>query len=514
GAITGAITGPTNMAVMQNGVPFVNGMPLAPGTQVNPVASSDLLDMLNRLQRVERSLQHTQERSDGALSELMDDVDVRAELADLLESERGADSVHALDQADDDVINLVSMLFDFILDDQGLAMDIKALIGRLQIPLLKVAIADKTFFSNDDHAARQLLNVLARAGAQWSPDQGTDDELYQQIEAAVFRILNDYQEDVGLFAILLQEFETFFARQSARTQRVEERVREVEEGRARAETARLAVTEALDQRVAGRELPDVAVRLLRQAWQQVLYLTHLREGSDSELWARDIKVVDAVVWSVLAHRDQEALNRLKGLSPKLLNSLQAGFERISYDPMESRDLLRGLQGVHEALLSGLDTERVAVAPEQPAVQAEIAAAMAFPQQGGNVAGNGTDSATDSVTEAEARTPASPDVETLPQLPDDHPQVRTMRGLRTGQWVEFAAGDQPGSGQRCKLAANLRGGDKLVFINRRGIKVCEHSAMSLAIALQQGSATLIEEGALFDRALEAVIGDLRSRQQRV
>ncbi|MCC6373256.1 MAG: DUF1631 family protein, partial [Moraxellaceae bacterium] len=45
------------------------------------------------------------------------------------------------------VINLVSMLFDFILDDDYLPMAMKALLGRLQIPLLKVAIIDKTFFN-------------------------------------------------------------------------------------------------------------------------------------------------------------------------------------------------------------------------------------------------------------------------------------------------------------------------------------------------------------------------------
>ena len=66
-------------------------------------------------------------------------------------------------------------------------------------------------------------------------------------------------------------------------------------------------------------------------------------------------------------------------------------------------------------------------------------------------------------------------------------------------------------RRAKLAANIRAGLKLVFTNRRGIKVQEFSAYSLAVALHEGTAKLIEEGALFDRALEAVIGDLRKMQ---
>ena len=465
--IPASLQGPGNIAVMHNNVPVVNGVPLAPGTQVAPVDSTDLVHLLNRLQRLESSLEA---REQAAVPE---EIDVRAELASLLETEHGSDSVHALEQADDDVINLVSMLFDFILDDQGLATEIKALIGRLQIPLLKVAISDKGFFSNDEHPARQLLNLLARAGAQWSPVQGTDDELYLSIEEAVFRILNDYDDDAALFGELLREFGDFFQRQVQHTERVEARIREVEEGRARAEAARAAVAAVLDQRLAGRALPGLAVRLLRQGWQQVLYLTCLREGEAGEAWVRDVRVVDAVIWSVLPHREHEELKKLETLSPKLLNSLRQGLERISFDALEMREMLAGLQALHQQLLQGLETAREVVAPE-PA-PAEVPAVA--------------------VAEAEL-------------LPEDHPQVRALRGMRTGQWVEFT---EDGQAQRCRLAANLRHGSKLVFINRRGIKVCEHSAMTLAVALQQGRAKLVEDGALFDRALEAVIGDLRKRQ---
>src|SRR5690554_7630649 len=96
-------------------------------------------------------------------------------------------------------LNLVSMLFDFIFDDQALATEIKALIGRLQIPFLKTAIADKSFFSNEQHPARLFLNALARAGSQWSKSQGVSDPLYRLIRESVFKMLNDFDLDASLF---------------------------------------------------------------------------------------------------------------------------------------------------------------------------------------------------------------------------------------------------------------------------------------------------------------------------
>ncbi len=455
GAHGGDAPPPTSgMAVMHNGVAHLNGAPLTADAPVQAVSSHDLFGLLTRLQRLEHALEGAPDRS------------VKEELSELLESEN-SEAIHALEQADDDVINLVAMLFDFILDDEGLPSEIKALIGRLQIPLLKVAIADKTFFSNENHDARLLLNTLARAGCQWDPQQGYEDETYQRIDRAVHAIIDDYDEDAALFSDLLAEFETFFSDQRARAERVAERVREAEEGKARAEQAGEAVRLYIDARLAGRQVPDVAVRLLRQGWQQVLYLTWLRQGEDSDAWRRYAKVVDALVWSVMPHRSQADLEKLRDLSPKVARAVQHGLESIQYDPAETRALLDDLMAVHDSLLKGLETERVAV-PEAP--------------------------------EPEAPAPSA--------LPDDHELVVRARRLRAGQWLEIGEGEDA---QRAKLAANIRDGAKLVFINRRGIKVREYDAAGLAQALHDGEVKLIEDGALFDRALEAVIGDLRRMQ---
>jgi hypothetical protein len=448
----------SGMAIMHNGVAHLNGAPLTADAPVQAVSSQDLFGLLTRLQRLEHALE-----GGGAESP---DRSVKDELSELLESEN-SEAIHALDQADDDVINLVAMLFDFILDDDGLPSEIKALIGRLQIPLLKVAIADKTFFSNEEHDARLLLNTLARAGCQWDPQQGYDDDTYQRIDRAVHAIIDDYDEDPALFSELLAEFDSFFSDQRARAERVAERVREAEEGKARAEQAGDAARLYIDARLAGRQVPDVAVRLLRQGWQQVLYLTWLRQGEDSDAWRRYTKAVDALVWSVMPHRDPADLDKLRALSPKVVRALEHGLASIQYDAGETRALLDDLLAVHDSLIQGLETERVAV-PEAP--------------------------------EPEPPAPSA--------LPDDHELVVRARGLRAGQWLEIGEGEEA---QRAKLAANIRDGAKLVFINRRGIKVCEYDAAGLALALHDGDVKLIEDGALFDRALEAVIGDLRRLQ---
>ncbi|NJN52921.1 MAG: DUF1631 domain-containing protein, partial [Gammaproteobacteria bacterium] len=103
-------------------------------------------------------------------------------------------------RADEDTVNLVGMLFDYILNDRNLAIPMKALIARLQIPMLKVAVLDKSFFSKPSHGARQLLNELSSAGIGWSSSAELKrDSLYNKIESVVLRVLNNFADDPAIF---------------------------------------------------------------------------------------------------------------------------------------------------------------------------------------------------------------------------------------------------------------------------------------------------------------------------
>ncbi|MFB3103776.1 MAG: DUF1631 family protein [Pseudomonadales bacterium] len=48
----------------------------------------------------------------------------------------------------------------------------------------------------------------------------------------------------------------------------------------------------------------------------------------------------------------------------------------------------------------------------------------------------------------------------------------------------------------------------MFVNRRGMKVAENSLLGLAADLDAGTLTILAESQVFDRALQAVIGNLR------
>jgi hypothetical protein len=87
-------------------------------------------------------------------------------------------------------------------------------------------------------------------------------------------------------------------------------------------------------------------------------------------------------------------------------------------------------------------------------------------------------------------------------------VAKINALAEGDWVEVQDG---GELLRCKLTTIVRPGDRYVFVNRRGMKVAEKTRMELARELQDDKLVVLNDSQVFDRALEAVIGNLRQAQ---
>ncbi|MEY2862773.1 MAG: hypothetical protein RLY58_480 [Pseudomonadota bacterium] len=455
------------------------------------VATPLLMDMLSRLQDAQPRTKIDTDPTAPSVSEVRDSIRHQLKSDD--------DTVEVIGKKDTDIINLVSMMFDFILDDQDLPTAMKALIGRLQIPMLKVAIIDANFFRTEDHPARRLLNSLAKAGVGWDEQAKTSDQLYKKLEETVFTILNDFNDDIGLFDKLLEDFEAFYADQQTRVTAVDTRTREAEENRARADMARTIVQQALNRRLNGRKLPFAVVRILQEGWRHVLYLACLKEGTESESWRQAVKVVDALIWSVMPPKDDlQWVERLRSVAPKLSNSLRKGLVSVHFDTLQTETLLREIAHVHQEIIEGFEMATVEILDQETA------------QADPNFDGVSVDQALrhtrpnmKAVVLPKAQIATVYEGETLPSS-DRH--VIAVKQMLVGTWIEFIHSERR---DRHKLVAKIRTSEKLIFANRRGIKVAEMSQMQLAVELSQGRARIVEEQPqIVDRALQSVVGGLR------
>lgn len=479
-----------------------------------PISSNDLL----------RLLSHLQQRLPEATAPAATEVDLRNQLESLLgRASAKSGKTRVVGEIDEDVINLVSMLFEFILDDRTLPDSLKALIARLQIPMLKVAVLDKTFFSRGSHPARRLLNEIASAALGWGDqDDAQRDTLYQRIDQVVQRLLNDFVDDPAIFAELLAEFVAFTGDERRRSDLLEQRTRDAEEGRAKSELARQQVEQALNQRLLGKTLPEAVVRLLQEAWSKVLMLTCLKHGVASAQWQAVLATMDELVWSVEPHDDPQARLRLLELVPGLLRNLREGLDGAGIDPFVTSDFFTHLEALHvqafqrfkramPAVVENAEASVPTLAEEAAQVlpAADVASVLPLLERPADSAPEPLD-APAMVAVVEEIVLSAPgerrEQEAEITLPEDDEALLQVDGLRVGSWVEFQE-DQEHK-LRCKLAAVIKPSGKFIFVNRTGMKVLEKTRMGLAVEFRRSAIRLLDDALLFDRALESVIGNLR------
>jgi hypothetical protein len=446
--------------------------------QTQPVSTRDLL----------RLLSHLQQYVPGPSAQ--DDFDLRNQLEQLLTrvSVKSGKS-RVVGVADEDVINLIAMLFEFILDDHNLPDSLKALIGRLQIPMLKVAVLDKSFFSRASHPARRLLNEIAAAALGWGEcDDHQRDSLYLRIEQVVQRLLNDFVDDPAIFSELLADFLAFTGDERRRSELLEQRTRDAEEGRAKTHLARQRVEQALNQRLLGKVLPQVVVGFLQEAWSTVLLLTCLKHGEQSAEWQAGLQAMDELIWSVQRHEDANAGLHLLTLVPGLLKALREGLSSAAFDPFATSEFFSQLEALHHQVFRHLAAQEL--------------------EQSTAIAGNNDLPAMiEVVQKIVLKTADEGLVEMAPvRLAADDAGLLQVNQLHLGCWVEFQEDEE--NTLRCKLAAIIQPSGKYIFVNRTGMKVLERTRTSLALEFRCGAVRKLDDTLLFDRALESVLGNLR------
>ncbi|WP_163832610.1 DUF1631 domain-containing protein [Spartinivicinus ruber] len=483
------------------------------GSNLPAVSQPDLMGMLSQIQH---------QPAIGQLpgpSQPATQVDIRTALENLLKS---YDQNKTIGQVDQDVINLVSMLFEFILDDRNLPNQYKAVISRLQIPLLKVAILDKALFCKASHPARRLLNEMASAALGCDEkDNAAQQKLFDKIEEVVQKLLHDFEVNIELFDESLSDFTAFVQKEQRRALLVEQRIKDAEEGKAKTDQAKQLATQEIQNRLANQQLPEVVIELLQEGWTNVLFIAYLKEGEQSQAWQNAIATMDDLIWSVQPHTDIEDRKKLLQMVPPLMRQLRDCLIEISFDPYKQRQLFKQLQNLHVQSLRQVKPEAkptsaevviteqpvVEPVPEEPHTPAEV---ELKPQLN-----NQAELVDTQPQQVEVKAATDENNITEQATTDNEPAVSeaslsTVASLKVGNWVEFGLNED--NKFRAKLAAFIKPADKYIFVNRTGMKVAEKTRLELALDIDHGNVNLLDDNLLFDRALESVIGNLRQMKK--
>jgi ElaB/YqjD/DUF883 family membrane-anchored ribosome-binding protein len=237
---------------------------------------------------------------------------------------------HPLDQL---TIELVTMVFDYILEDKDVPDTVKAEISRLQIVAVKAALLDRTFFARRQHPMRQLLDRIAAAAQDPEIDTRAGSTFVTELHAIGTEIIQNFENELDVFNAALEQLTQAVAHatQAQRSQidsRTDKLVREEER-----EAAHSAALIEIRQRMA-RKTPGFVREFLYQWWSKTLADARLntREGDDS--WDARLLIVESVIWSVAPLKTAE-IQKLATMLPGLMRSILRGMNAVDM-PAEAR----------------------------------------------------------------------------------------------------------------------------------------------------------------------------------
>jgi hypothetical protein len=415
---------------------------------------------------------------------------------------RGNEKVHVAG-ADEDTIDLVGMLFEFVLQDRNLLPQMQALLGRLQIPFLKIALVDKRLFAQKSHPARQLLDTLAQACVGWSEESDRDHRLHEKVRQTVESLLKEFDGDLSIFERIRGDFERFLETNKKRADLAEQRAAEAARGCERLHSARRISAREILKRIEGKKLPDIVHNVLTRPWANFLVLTLLRRGEDSEEWRDALRFADEFVWSAAPKNTNAARRRLKDVLPELEGNLRHSLKTVAYHENDVKQLMQELNVFYGNIINGASPVLVPPSTSATDFSAEGAKPIELVSKAAATAAAVESAIEEIVMRVDAEEAAA-----KASYADEDMCLKQAKEIPVGTWVEFTSADT-GAKERAKLSWKSPISSKYLFVNRRGLKVSDTSVFSLAADIRRGAALILEEVPLFDRALDAIIASLKA-----
>lgn len=244
-------------------------------------------------------------------------------------------------------IDVVAMLFEYILRDPDVPAEVRAQLGRLQFLVLKLALRDPSFLTEKGHPARVLVNRIGSISVGLSQSGIGVNPVTQEICRIVENLLKDETEDSEIFRVMLDEFDLFIARSLRAGDTQVEKVIEVAE-QVRNRTLRFAhTTGQLGEALQNLTIDPFLKSFFETIW---VYAIELADREDPKRAHRYRLLVPDLLWSIIPKQNEEERTQLLALLGVMLKTLREGLASIKCSKTDQDSVMNWLVDAHTKVM--------------------------------------------------------------------------------------------------------------------------------------------------------------------
>lgn len=365
-----------------------------------------------------------------------------------------------LDPADENVVDLIGMLFREIFEECDLHGAQRNTLAKLIAPLSKVALQDRQLFLQSSHPARRLLNVLAEASEGNAGETEDERALLDMVQATVERLVRDFNESQQVFRSLRGQFNAYYAQYRNAAELAEGKAAELQRREDAQEAGMAWAREVLLQKLSQRTIPELVRGVLLRDWVPFAASLHA------------------------AGRQQAPLTQLEGLWQSL-SQYARGADAAA---VRSR----------EAVVDWLQPVWMSTGMDLPAIdqqRTDVLKALNEPPKPRRV-----------VEKADVE-PVAAEVEVPGPMEGGVDEITEgyFNELPVGSWLDFI--DKDNNVQPGKLSWISPISARRLFVSRSGIRICVASPHELALMVKLERVRLHRDEDAFYSAMQGVIDQL-------
>lgn len=232
-------------------------------------------------------------------------------------------------------IDIVATLFDHVLADDRLATDVRNTLARLQLPVLRMALADESFFETRTHPTRRLLDRLVASAADSQIDSAGGRTKRAALERVVHTVIRGSFEDAGEHARLLEQFERAVI--DIATAASASPVEPITDDEDR-DVLVIKATIQISQLLAGVDVDREIRFFLLDVWSRVLVeiTCRMADTNRDALLARAKRLCFDLAWTTAPKTTSGDRARLAGLLPTMIAAIRDGLRLIDHPVADER----------------------------------------------------------------------------------------------------------------------------------------------------------------------------------
>jgi hypothetical protein len=252
-------------------------------------------------------------------------------------------------------IDVVAMLFEFILRDNQVPSEVRAQLGRLQFLVLKLALRDPTLLTQKWHPVRVLINRIGAISVglkTLDPDsERMSAKICQIVETLLNAAVDDLDTFASLFARLLDDFDAFVATElRSKDEKLNRAVEAIESVPDR--TLRFThIWAQMAEVLSGLTLDDYLHDFLSTTWVLVIERAEATHAARAE---RFRALVPDLIWSIAPKVDEFDRQEMSVILPIMIGNLREGLALIAWPKAEEKALLGWLFDAHNRALRSIN----------------------------------------------------------------------------------------------------------------------------------------------------------------